>query len=178
MIEFLARNWWAVALRGLAAVVFGILALIWPGLTLNVLILVFGVYALVDGVFAIVAAVRAVERHERWGALLLEALASIAAGIIALVAPLAAALGFYLLFVAWTIVTGIFEIAAAIRLRRHITGEWLLGLGGVLSLVLGAFLLIFPGIGLVALVWCIGIYAILFGVTLLALAFRLRRLAP
>ncbi|HEY6335979.1 MAG TPA: HdeD family acid-resistance protein [Alphaproteobacteria bacterium] len=178
MLQLMAKNWWALALRGAAAVLFGILALLWPGLTLDVLILVFGAYALVDGIFAIVAAVRAAGRHERWGAPLLEGIVSILAGVIAVVAPLAAAFGFFLLFVAWTILTGVLEIVAAAKLRREIKGEWLLIVSGVLSILLGIFFAAYPGIAIVTMVWCIGIYAILFGILLLVLAFRLRKLAP
>ncbi|HLI11423.1 MAG TPA: HdeD family acid-resistance protein [Alphaproteobacteria bacterium] len=175
MIELLAKNWWALALRGIAAILFGIIALFWPGITLNALIIVFGVYALVDGVFAIVAAVRAVEHHQRWGALLLEGIVSILAGLIALFAPLAAALAFLYVFIAWTLITGVLEIAAAIKLRQHIRGEWLLALNGVISILLGLFLAAYPGIGLIGLVWCIGVYAIIFGVALVALGLRTKR---
>jgi uncharacterized membrane protein HdeD (DUF308 family) len=178
MLQLMAKNWWALALRGAAAVMFGILALLWPGITLDALILVFGAYALVDGIFAIVAAVRAAGRHERWGAPLIEGIVSIVAGVIAVVAPLVAALGFFLLFVAWTILTGVLEIVAAVKLRREIKGEWLLILSGILSIALGIFLAAYPGIGLVTMVWCIGVYAILFGAALLVLAFRVRNLVP
>src|SRR5579875_2673260 len=168
MIELLAKNWWALALRGIAAILFGIIALFWPGITLNALIIVFGVYALV-------AAVRAVEHHQRWGALLLEGIVSILAGLIALFAPLAAALAFLYVFIAWTLITGVLEIAAAIKLRQHIRGEWLLALNGVISILLGLFLAAYPGIGLIGLVWCIGVYAIIFGVALVALGLRTKR---
>jgi uncharacterized membrane protein HdeD (DUF308 family) len=178
MMELMAHNWWAVALRGIIAVLFGVLALALPGITLGALILLFGIYSVVDGIFAIVSGVRAARRHERWGPAVLEGIVSIIAGAIALFVPLAAALAFIYLFAAWALVTGALEIAAAIRLRREIEGEWLLALTGVLSVLLGIFVAIFPGIGLLGLVWAIGAYAIVFGIVMIALAFRLRRLLP
>lgn len=178
MLGLLIQNWWVLALRGALAVLFGILAVLWPGITIEVLILLFGIYAIVDGVFAIVSGFRAARRDERWGALVIEGIAGIIAGFIALFVPLAAALAFAYLFAAWALVTGIFEIYAAIRLRDEIEGEWLLALTGILSAALGIFIAIFPGAGLVALAWMIGIYAIVFGILMLVLAFRLRSLRP
>jgi uncharacterized membrane protein HdeD (DUF308 family) len=174
MLGMAAQNWWALALRGVAALIFGILALVMPGLTLEALIVLFAVYALVDGVFAIVAGIRAAERHERWGMLALEGVASIVAGLIALFMPLAAAVGLLYLLAAWAVVTGIFEIAAAIQLRREIRGEWLLVLDGVLTVALGIAFMVMPGLGLLAIAWWIGIYALIFGVVMIGLAFRLR----
>lgn len=173
----LAQNWWAIAVRGAIAILFGVLAIAMPGITLASLIILFGIFAVIDGVFAIVSAVRAARREERWGMFVLEGVASIIAGLIALFVPLAAALAFIFLFAAWAVVTGALEIAAAIRLRREIEGEWLLGLTGALSILLGIFVAAFPVPGLVGLVWMIGVYAIVIGIALLALAFRLRRLA-
>jgi uncharacterized membrane protein HdeD (DUF308 family) len=170
----LARNWWAVSLRGVLAIVFGVLAFVNPGLTLGALILLFGAYSLVDGVFAIVAGLRAAQRHERWWPLALEGLASIVVGIIAFLMPLAAAFALLMIVSAWSIVTGILRIAAAIRLRREIKGEWLLILNGLLSVAFGVVIAIAPGAGVVTLVWLIGMYAIIFGVILVALGFRLR----
>jgi uncharacterized membrane protein HdeD (DUF308 family) len=178
MLGLLIQNWWVLALRGAIAVLFGVLALLWPGITIEVLILLFGIYAIADGIFAIVSGVRAAQRDERWGALVLEGIAGIIAGIIALFVPLAAALAFVYLFAAWALVTGILEIYAAIRLRHEIEGEWLLALTGILSAALGIFIAIFPGAGLIALVWMIGIYAIIVGALMLVLAFRLRSLRP
>ncbi len=170
----LARNWWAVALRGVLAIIFGVLAFVNPGITLAALVLLFGAYSLVDGVFAIIAGLRAAQRHERWWPFALEGLASIVVGIIAFLMPAAAAFALLMLASAWSIVTGIFRIAAAIRLRKQIQGEWLLILNGVLSVAFGVIIAIFPGAGLVTLVWLIGMYAIIFGVILLALGFRLK----
>jgi uncharacterized membrane protein HdeD (DUF308 family) len=176
MLDQLVRHWWALALRGVLAILFGLIAFAWPGITLIVLVLLFGAYAFIDGLFALFAAAGAAERHERWGSLLFEGVAGIAAGIVALVWPGMTALVLIYLMAVWAIVTGIFEIAAAVRLRHLISGEWLLGLGGVLSVLLGVLLLAMPGAGLLAWVWLVGAYAVLFGILLLALAFRLRSL--
>jgi uncharacterized membrane protein HdeD (DUF308 family) len=175
MLSCLAHNWWAVALRGAFAILFGVLALFMPGVTLGALILLFGVYAVADGIFAIVSGVRAARRNERWGVLVVEGIAGIVAGVIAVFLPEAAAIAFVYLFALWALITGIIEIVAAIRLRREIEGEWLLGLTGVLSVLLGICVVAFPGLGLLGLIWTIGVYAIVFGVMLVALAFRLRR---
>jgi uncharacterized membrane protein HdeD (DUF308 family) len=175
MMVILARNWWAVALRGLFALLFGVLTLIWPAISVTVLVLLFGAYVLVDGIFAVVAAIsRASEGRGHWWALLLEGLVGIAAGVLTFVWPAITALVLLYLIAAWGVVTGVFEILAAIRLRREVEGEWLLALGGVLSVIFGVLLFLLPGAGLLAVTWLIGIYAAVFGVLLLALAFRLR----
>ncbi len=178
MLRLLALNWWAVGLRGVFAIIFGLLALFMPGITLGVLVLLFGIYALADGVFAIVSGVRAAAHHERWLALIAEGIISILAGLIAFFAPLATALAFLYLIAAWAFITGILEIVEAVRLRREIEGEWLLILQGILSIALGVLLAAFPSSGMLALVWWIGIYAIIFGALLIGLAFRLRSTLP
>ncbi|SRR5579883_716814 len=171
----LARNWWALAIRGLAAIVFGIAAFVVPNITLVVLVALFGAYALVDGLFAVVAAVQAAERHARWWPLLVEGAAGILLGVLTFVWPGLTALLLLYLIATWAILTGIAEIVAALRLRREIAGEWLLGLSGVLSLLFGLLLIAFPGTGALAVVWLIGAYALVFGVVLTGLALRLRR---
>jgi len=173
-VATLAKYWWAIALRGVLAILFGVLAVLMPGLTLYVLVLLFGAYALVEGVFNVVAAIRRRQTETHWWTLLLEGVVSILAGLIAFFMPGLAALWLVYLLAAWAILTGILAIAAAIRLRKVITGEFWLGLGGVLSLIFGLFIAIAPGAGALSLVWWIGGYAIIFGVTLIALAFRLR----
>lgn len=175
MAQVLVRNWWALALRGVFGVVFGVLAFLLPGITLSVLVLLFAIYAVVDGLLAIVAGIRAAEHHERWGALLLEGIAGIAAGVLTFVWPALTAVVLLYVVAAWSVIKGILKIAAAIRLRRTIQGEWLLGLNGVLSVVFGLLLVAMPGVGLLTLVWLVGAYALIFGALLLGLAFRLRR---
>ena len=175
VLPVLSRNWWALALRGLAAIIFGILAFVWPGITLWALILLFGAYMLVDGVFAIVAAARVAGEAARWWLLLVEGILGVLAGIVAFVWPDLTALALLYFVAAWAIVTGIFEIVGAIRLRREIEGEWALILGGALSVLFGVLLVaVGPGVGLLSLVWLIGVYAVAFGVLLLILAFRVR----
>ena len=175
-VASLARNWWAVALRGVAALIFGILTAVWPQISLAALVLLFGVYAIVDGIFNVISAVRERQRERRWWALLLEGLVSIAAGVFTIAVPGLTALALVYVIAGWAIVTGVLEIAAAAMLRRQVHGEWRLVLSGVLSLVLGVMVAIWPGAGALAMVLWIGAYAILFGVLLIALGFRLRRL--
>jgi len=174
MVVVLARNWWAIALRGLFAVFFGIAAFAWPGITLGVLVLLYGAYTLVDGVFNVAAALVGSPSGMPWWALLVQGLAGIAVGIMTFAWPGITALVLLFLIAAWAVVTGIFAIVAAIRLRKEIRGEWLLGLSGVLSVLFGFSLVINPGAGALAVVWLIGGYAFIFGILLMVLAFRLR----
>jgi uncharacterized membrane protein HdeD (DUF308 family) len=178
MIAVLTRNWWALALRGIFAILFGLAALAMPGITLAAIIWLFGAYAVADGVFAIVVGLRAVERHQRSWPLMLEGIVDIAAGVTAVTWPALTALLLLYLVSVWAMVTGILEIAAAIRLRRHIKSEWMLAVNGVISVLLGAFLIAPPRVGILTVVYWIGAYALIFGVMLLALGLRLRRLQP
>lgn len=172
--QSLARNWWAIALRGVVAIIFGVLTFIVPGLTLAVLVALFGAYALVEGVFNVIAAVRGRGGAQPWWALLLEGLVSLAAGIVTFAMPGLTALVLVYVIAAWAIITGVLEIGAAMRLRQRITGEWWQVASGVLSVVFGGLLIAAPGAGALALVFWIGGYAIVFGALLVALAFRLR----
>lgn len=177
MLKSIAQSWWLYALRGVAAIIFGVLALTRPGATVLALVLVFGFYAIADGVLAIVAAFQMRQLAKDWWVVLLEGLAGILVGIIALVYPSVTAVALYLLIAFWAVFTGIMEIIAAIRLRHEIENEWSLILTGVLSIILGVVLIIFPLVGAVGLVWTIGIYAILFGLLMLYLAFTVRGVA-
>src|SRR5437773_2643238 len=148
----LVRNWWALALRGVLAVLLGVVAFVLPGVTLAVLIALFGVYALVDGFLSIVAGVKAAEHHERFGSLLWRRIVGIAAGLAALALPAVTAIVLTLIIGVWAIVTGVLEIVAAVHLHRA-HGEWLLIMNGVLSAVFGLALVVAPGFGLLTLVW-------------------------
>jgi len=170
----LSQRWWAFALRGAFAILFGILALIWPGLTLLSLVFLFGAYALIDGIFAVAAGITSYGKNERWWALLLEGIAGIVLGLLTFFWPGMTALILLYFISAWAVITGILEIIAAIRLRKIITGEWFLILSGFLSVVFGVLLFLFPGAGALGLLWLIATYAILFGIFLIVLAFRLR----
>jgi uncharacterized membrane protein HdeD (DUF308 family) len=176
MLIVFTSSWWALALRGLAAVIFGLLAFVWPDITLTALVFLFGAYALVDGVLAIIAGIKSHGEFKRWGLLLLQGILSVAAGVFAFVVPAMTALVLLILIASWAIVTGTFQIAAAIQMRKHIKGEWLLALGGVGSILFGAVLLFYPAAGALAMIWIIGTYAIVFGVLLIALGFKLRGL--
>ena len=173
----LARNWWMLALRGLIAVIFGVLAFVLPGMTLLTLVYLFGVYALVNGILALAHAFSAPKSYPRFDALIVTGIVSIAAGVLAFIWPGITALSMVLLIAAWAIVNGIVEIALAVRLRRVIPHEWLLMLAGILSVLLGIAIVFQPATGALALLFWIGGFAIVFGVLLIALAFRVRRLA-
>lgn len=174
MLAILARNWWAIALRGLLAVLFGVAAFIWPDLTLAALVILWGAYALVDGIFALVGAARAAEQRMTWWPFVVEGILGIAVGVLTFIWPGLTALALLYLIAIWAILTGVVEIAAAVRLRRVIRREWLLGLAGLASIVFGVILVASLGTGALAVVWLIGTYALIFGVIMIALGFRLR----
>jgi len=167
-------SWSALALRGVLAIIFGLLVFAWPGISLWVLVLFFGANALIDGVLAIVAAVRGSASGARWWGMLLQGILGIATGIITFLWPGLTTLVLLYFIAAWAIVIGVFEIVAAIRLRKEIQGEWLLALRGVLAIVFGVILFANPRAGALALVWLIGAFSIALGVLNLILAFRLR----
>ena len=172
--RLLADTWWLVALRGVAAVIFGILAFVWPKITLLTLIWLFGVYALINGVLALVQAFTGPKEGRRTGTLVFEGIISIAAGVIAILVPGFTALALLLLIAAWAIVGGIFEIVTAVRLRKVISHEWLLIAAGILSVLFGVLLILQPAVGALAMIWWIAGFAIVFGILLVALSFRLR----
>jgi uncharacterized membrane protein HdeD (DUF308 family) len=173
MNAMLARHWWAIVLRGVIAILFGVVALAAPGAVLLSLALLFGIYLLIDGVIGLVSTFQAVTAHGHWGALLAEAVMNIIMGLIALFLPAAAVLAFVLLMAAWALISGGLMIAAAVKLHAS-HGRWWLGLGGVASLIWGILLVASPLVGAVVLAWWLGIYAIVFGVALLACGWRLR----
>jgi uncharacterized membrane protein HdeD (DUF308 family) len=171
MLHSLASNWWALALRGLGAVIFGLLTFVLPGITLATLVLLFGAYALLDGLFNIIAFFKVASHH--W-ALLIEGVIGAIVGTLTFTWPAITALVLLYLIAFWAIFTGVFEIVAGLRLRKVIANEWLLLLMGALSLLFGSFILFAPGAGALAIVIWIGAYAVVFGISLIALAFRLR----
>lgn len=170
----LAHRWWLLLVRGIAAVVFGVLAIVFPGLGLLALVALFSAYALVDGVFNIALGVRQARGGERWGVLVAEGVISLVAGLLAILWPAITALVLLFVIAVWAVATGIAEIAAAVKLRKQVRGEWLLGLAGILSIAFGVLIALFPGAGALAVVLWIGAYAIVFGGLLVVLSFRLR----
>jgi len=171
----LARNWGWVALRGVVAVIFGILTFMAPGISLATLVLLFGAYALANGVLTVASSIMNREGEEHWVAMLIGGVLSIGAGLVTLFLPGITAIVLLYWIAAWAIVTGIAEIVTAIRLRKVLTGEWMLALAGVLSVVFGALLFLRPGVGALAVVIWIGAYAVVLGIVLIGFAFRLRR---
>jgi uncharacterized membrane protein HdeD (DUF308 family) len=172
--DTLAHNWWLLALRGLAAIIFGILAFIWPAITLLGLMILFGAFAFVNGILSLMLAAKAPKGYPRFGSLILGGILGIIAGVVTFFWPALTAAGLLILIAAWAILTGILEIVAAIRLRKEIVNEWLLALVGILSVIFGVLLLLQPAAGAVVLIWWIGAYALVFGILLLILAFRVR----
>lgn len=177
LVGHLTRNWGWIVLRGVAAILFGILAFAWPGLTLTILVAVWGFYALSDGLFALIAAFKMKDAGRPLWPMVVVGLLGIAAGILTFVWPGMTALVLLSFIALWALASGIFQIAAAIRLRAVITNEWLMVISGLLSIGFGVLMLARPGAGALAVAWIIGWYAMLFGVLLVVLGFRLKGLA-
>ena len=180
LLRSLAENWWLLLLRGIAAILFGILAFVWPGITLLTLIFFWGAYAIVDGVFALWSAISGkggAEMGSRWW-LALVGICGVVAGVLAFAWPGVTALVLLLFIAAWAIVTGVLQVWGAIRLRKEIEGEWLLILSGLLSVAFGLVLVAQPGAGALAVIWLIGTFAIIEGILFIALAFRLKQHKP
>ena len=177
MLSLLARNWWLVEIRGVAAIAFGVLAFLWPGITLLVLVTLFAAYMLIDGIALLVSLRRAepaTSGHRL--AVALMGILGVGVGIATIVWPTITALALLYLVAFWAITLGLVQVIAAIRLRRDISGELWFVVGGLLTIVFGVFILAFPGSGLLSLVWIVGAWAIVFGITNLVLAWRLRGL--
>src|SRR5262245_59856522 len=175
-VNTLTRNWWVVLLRGVAGIAFGIITVMAPSISLAALVILWGAYAFADGVLALVSAIRRAGQDSRWWVLLLEGLVGITAGVLALIWPGLTAIALLYVIAAWALVTGVLEIAAAIRLRKVIAHEWLLALSGIASLAFAVVLFLFPRAGALAVVLRIGAYALVFGALLVALALRLHSL--
>jgi uncharacterized membrane protein HdeD (DUF308 family) len=174
MENFFARSWWVLALRGAFGILFGVLALMWPQLTLLTLIALFAAYALLNGIAAVAGAIRNRQKDDDWWVMLLLGIVSVGAGVAALVNPGATALLLVLLIGANALVTGVLDIVAAIRLRKTIEGEWMMALSGLASIAFGAIVFFAPAAGALATVWLISLYAFVSGVLLLVVAFRAR----
>ncbi len=175
MIQVLRRNWWAIALRGAVALLFGILIFVYPAReAVLVLVLLFGAYATIDGIFAILSAVLAEQAHERWWPFVIEGVIGLAIGALTFYRPGITALTLYFVIAVWAIATGLAEITAAIRVRASIANELMLLLGGIASVLFGILMMLFPSVGALAVIWLIGFYAILFGILMLAFALRVR----
>ena len=177
ILRVLAENWWLLLLRGICAVIFGILTFVWPGLSLLTLVILFGVYSLMDGFIALIAAVLGRHKSTPLWWLIITGLISVAAGIVTFAYPQVTGLVLVIFIGAWALAHGVFEIIGAIRLRKELDNEWLLIAAGLLSVIFGLAILINPGAGALALVWLIGAYAIAFGLPMIWLAFRLRKQA-
>jgi uncharacterized membrane protein HdeD (DUF308 family) len=175
MVHALARNWWALLIRGIVAIIFGILAFAWPGATIVAIGILFGAYAFVDGIFAIVAAIRAAEAHERWWPFLIEGIIGIVIAAITFYDIRITLLALYFTIAAWAFLTGILEIVAAVQLRKQIANEIWLIIGGLASILFGILMLWFPFAAAIAIIYLIGAYAIVFGIIMIAFSFRLRR---
>ena len=176
MLSSLTRNWWMAALRGALAVIFGVVAFAWPGITFEALVLLFGAYMFVDGVMVLSFGIMAAGDGQQWWPLVLGGILGIGLGVLTFAQP--AAMGLTLVYVVgfWAIVTGLLEVVAAIRLRDVISGEWLMGLSGVLSIIFGVLVAAQPNSGAIGLVYLFGFYAILAGISQVGLGFRLRGL--
>lgn len=172
MLAF-ARNWWVLVVRGVLAVLFGVIAFLWPGITVVSFVLLFGAYALIDGILSLVAAFRPAPDQSRL-LLILFGVLSLLAGLFVLTRPGISAVLLLYVTAIWAIATGLVGIVAAIAMRKAITGEWVLALYGVISILLGILLLTRPAAGVLAFIWAIGLYAVVAGVTLVIVGFRLR----
>ncbi len=174
MLTELVKVWWAFLARGLLAILFGVLALAWPSATLLVLVILFGAYALADGIFLVVKSISSWKaRDDRW-LLLFEGLLGVGIGVMAFVAPQVTELALLFYIATWSLATGIVEIVSGIRLRKEVPGEIWWILSGIASIVFAVLLMLFPGAGVLGVIWLISTYAIVFGVLLVILAFRLR----
>jgi len=177
MLRTLAKNWWVFVLRGVVGILFGVLAYMWPGITLVSLVLLFGAYALVDGVFAVVGAITGRKEHDDWVLMLLLGVVGIAVGILTYRSPGITALALLMYIAAWAFAKGVLEIVTAIRIRKEIEGEWALALSGALSVLFALFLLWNPGAGALGVIWVIAFYAIVFGVLSILFGFKIKKFA-
>ena len=174
----LARNWWVLLLRGILAILIALLLWFQPAIAIGAAMLVFGIFALIDGVLGVWMAFSHRRTNPQWWLLLLWGLAGIGIGVITFISPPITWLVLLMFLAAWSIITGVLQIVAAVGLRKEIEGEWLLGLGGLVSVIFGAMLVWRPVAGSIAVAWVVGIYAFIWGIVLVMLSFRVKKLAP
>lgn len=173
----LSRNWWKLLLRGLVAIGFGVLTFIRPGISLAALVLTFGAYALIDGVLAIWTAIDGRDRIEHWVVLLIGGLSSVGIGILTFMAPGITAIALLFYIALWAILVGVTGIIAGVRLRKEITGEWALILSGLVAVAFGVFLIARPVVGALSILSILATFAILYGILLSMVAFKVKGLA-
>ena len=175
MFAVLTKNWWVFALRGLLAILFGVLALIWPEITILSLVILFGVFVLLEGILNLVIGIASSGTNQRWWLALLEGLVGVGIALLTFFWPNVTAVALLYFIAAWALISGVMEIFTAIRVRKMIDNEWAMILNGILSIVFGILLFVFPGESAISLIWLIGIFAIVIGILLFVLAFRLRQ---
>ncbi len=173
-MNLLTERWWALLVRGIFAVLFGIAAIVWPAITLLVLFTIFGIYMLADGVVSIITAIEAASNQARWWPFVVESVVEIAIGLAVFLTPTITALTLLYFIAAWAVLVGLFRLFAAIELRHEISGEWLMGLNGIIAIIFGLAIFAVPAIGVVALAIIVGIFALFSGITSIMLSFELR----
>jgi len=176
MFSIFTKNWWVFALRGLFAIIFGVLALVLPEITLISLVLMFGVFALLDGILDLVVGFATTSTNKRWWAKILEGLLGIGVALLTFIWPNITAIVLLYFIAAWSVIMGFMEIIAGIQIRKEIEDEWRMILSGAISVLFGIVLFIYPGASAISMVWLIGIFTVFFGVLLISLGFRLRKL--
>ena len=175
MSIMLHRSWWVLLLRGAAAIIFGVLTWMQPAASAAALVLVFGAYVFVDGLLGIYTAIKSRHQSRHWWVVLLWGLTGVVVGVLTVVNPAITALVLTIYIGVWALMTGVLQIVAALRLRKEIQGEWVLVLGGLLSVLFGIFVLMQPGAGMMAMLWVLATYAVIFGVLMVILAFKIKK---
>lgn len=171
----LQRSWWALLLRGLAAIAFGLLTWLQPAASAAALLLVFGIYVLVDGVLGVYTAIRSRGASRYWWVVLLWGLTGVVVGVLTVLNPVVTAWVLTIYVGAWALITGLMQIIAAVRLRKEIQGEWVLVLSGLVSVLFGGLVLAQPGAGMMAMLWLLATYAVVFGLLMVILAFKVKK---
>ena len=173
--SMLQRSWWVLLVRGLAAIAFGVLTWMQPGVSTVALLVIFGAYVFVDGVLGVYAAIKGRQQSRHWWVILIWGLVGVLVGVMTFINPTITGLVLTIYIGVWAIITGVMQIIAALRLRKEIEGEWLLILSGLISVIFGGFVISQPLAGMMAMVWVIATYAVIFGVLMVVLAFRVKK---